>query len=173
MLLYNMKGYNMDDKTKPIKPIEQTEIGTLLGVQPFSTIKYESKAVKKEWQRNNDGTVKTDAEIKAINAKHLIKGKFDFNGVTVSEIVTFLCSTTSVLKQYQNNELNGLKETDIPNLVNDGNLIVSVRNMLDTTKTRVTAEASVDKTVDKMKKDGKSTDDIRKQLESQLALLTK
>ena len=148
------------------KQVEQTDIGMLLGIQSFSTIKYESKAIKKEllFDLHPD-------QVKAINKNHLVNGKFDFTGVTVAEIVTFLCSTTSVLKQYQNNELNGLNETEIPLLVDDDNLIVSVRDMLDTTKTRVTAEASVDRAVDKMKKAGKSKDEIRAQLEQQLKML--
>lgn len=152
----------MIDKTKQI---EQTDIGMLLGMQSFSTIKYESKAIKKELQFDEPAD-----EIKAINKRHLVKGKFDFIGVTVSEIVTFLCSTTSVLKQYQNNELNGLKESEIPLLVDDNDLIVSVRDMLDTTRTRVASTPSFVKTADKMKKDGASNEEIHAKLTELLKL---
>ena len=163
----HMKGYTMN---KPFgsdaKPETETPLGNRLGSVKFYTTKFESTAIR---QQLLDGLGKDEAN--SVIAQHKITGEFDFTGVTVVEITTFLCSTTSVLKQYQNNMMN-MKEEAILILAGETQTI-SVREMLDTTKTRTAGKPSIEKTVDKMKKAGDTNDDIRKVLEAQLAMLTK
>ena len=145
---------------------EQLVIGNMLGVRKFFTTKFESTAKRKELL---DGLTKDEAN--QVIADHKIKGEFIFDGVTLDEIVTFLCSTTSVLKQYQNNLMDATEEQIL--ILTEEPQIISVREMLDTTKTRTAGKPSIEKTVDKMKKAGDTNDDIRKVLEAQLAMLTK
>ncbi len=144
---------------------EQTAIGELLGTVAFATVKFESKSIREELQFD-----KSETEINEIKKDHTIRGDFDFTGVTIIEIATFLTSTTSVLKQFQNNELSGMKETVILDLAQKRQT-VSVRTMLDTTKTRTVGEASIEKTIEKMQKAGKSNNDIMAELERKLELL--
>ncbi len=145
---------------------QNTDIGAMLGNIKFYTTKFESTSIRAELL---EGLGKDEAN--AVIAAHKISGEFDFTGVTIDEIKTFLCSTTSVLKQFQNNMMS-MKEEAILLLATEPQT-VSVREMLDTTKTRTPGKPSIEKTVDKMKAAGESNDDIRKVLERQLAMLTK
>ncbi len=138
---------------KPDKQIEDTEIGIMLGSIPFYTTKFESTAKRAELL---EGLGKDEANL--VIAAHKITGEFDFAGVTLAEIKSFLVSTTSVLKKYQNDMMAG-KEEAILELASDKQ-IVSVREMLDTTKTRAVGEPSLTKTVERMKKAGKSKNDL-------------
>ena len=149
---------------KPQTTIEQTEIGAMLGSCKFYTVKFESTAVR---QQLLDGKGKDEAN--AIIAEHKINGEFDFAGVTVDEIKSFLVSTTSVLKKYQN-DLMEAKEKAILELASNTQL-VSVRDMIDTTKIRISASPSFTKTAEKMQKDGKPDEEVIGELERLLANL--
>lgn len=144
--------------------IEQTEIGAMLGSVKFYTTKFESTAIRAQLL---EGLGKDDAN--QIIADHKISGEFDFTGVTLDEIKSFLVSTTSTLKKYQNDMMAG-KEEAILELTSEPQ-IVSVREMLDTTKTRTAGEPDYAKTTEKMKKAGKSDQEILTKLEAQLAAL--
>lgn len=144
--------------------IEQTEIGNMLGSIKFYTTKFESTAIRAELL---EGMGKDDAN--RIIADHKISGEFDFTGVTLDEIKSFLVSTTSVLKKYQNDMMTD-KEADILAQA-EVHQIISVREMLDTTKTRTAGTPSVEKTVDKMKAAGVSDVDIMAELQRKMDAL--
>lgn len=144
--------------------IEQTEIGTMLGTCKFYTVKFESVAKRAELL---DGLGKD--EVNAVIAEHKIKGEFDFEGVTVEEIQSFLVSTTSVLKKYQNDCMD---LTEVGILAMAGAVQnVSVREMLDSTKTRTAGEPDYAKTTEKMKKAGATDQEIMDKLQAQLDML--
>ena len=151
-----MKGRIMN---KP--QIELTKIGEDLGNVSFYTTKFESTALRAELL---EGLGKDEAN--RVIADHKISGEFDFTGVTLSEIKDFLVSTTSVLKKYQN-DMMAKKEEDILILAGEKQM-VSVREMLDMTKTRTTGEPDYGKTTEKMKKAGKSNEEILVKLQAQL-----
>lgn len=146
------------------KPETETPLGNKLGMCKFYTVKFESTAIRAQLL---EGLGKDEAN--AVIAEHKISGEFDFTGVTIDEIKTFLCSTTSVLKQYQNNMMS-MKELEIL-VVAGATQEVSVRNMLDTTKTRTTGEPDYAKTTEKMRKAGKSDQEIYDKLQAQMELL--
>ncbi|KKN01519.1 hypothetical protein LCGC14_1126870 [marine sediment metagenome] len=144
--------------------VEQTEIGELLGSVKFYTTKFESTAVRAELL---DGLGKDEAN--RVIAEHKISGEFDFTGVTLDEVKGFLVSTTSTLKKYQN-DMMADKEEAILELAGEPQM-VSVREMLDTTKTRTVGTPSVEKTVDKMKAAGVSDSDIMVELQKKMDAL--
>ena len=100
----------------------------------FYTVKFESDAIK--------DTLRNDKKelVESVVQAHKIHGSFDFTGVTQDELVnTFLCSTTSVLKAYQNNVLKGMVEKDIIEMAKVSQIVL-VRDLLDNRSSKIISD---------------------------------
>ena len=125
----------------------------------FFTVKFESD-LEKDKLRNEEQELAEDT----IQA-HKITGTFDFTGVNADELVNvFLCSTTSVLKMYQNNILKGMTEAEILELAKKPQS-VKVREMLDGRSSKILTDTELrNRYVAKQKKAGKTKEQIKADL---------
>ena len=125
----------------------------------FFTVKFESD-VEKDKLRNEEQELAED-----IIQAHKITGTFDFTGVNADELVNvFLCSTTSVLKMYQNNILKGMTEAEILELAKKPQS-VKVREMLDGRSSKILTDTELrNRYVAKQKKAGKTKEQIKADL---------
>ena len=120
---------------------------------------------------NQFTTDKDVAEAKAMyKQSHTLQIEFDFTDVTADEMQRQLASTTSYAKMLYNNELVMLNEAECEALCKLGTYECNVREMLDTRKTKsADPSARLNKDVKGMKENGMTKDQIREQLEKQLA----
>ena len=125
----------------------------------FFTVKFESD-LEKDKLRNEEQELAED-----IIQAHKITGTFDFTGVNADELVNvFLCSTTSVLKMYQNNILKGMTEAEILELAKKPQS-VKVREMLDGRSSKILTDTELrNRYVAKQKKAGKTKEQIKADL---------
>ena len=125
----------------------------------FYTVKFESET-EKDKLRNDENEL-----TEAIIQNHKISGTFDFAKVTEDELLNvFLCSTTSVLKMYQNNVLKGMAEPEILDMAKHHQK-VSVRDLLDGRSSKILTDAELrTRYIAKQKKAGKSKEQIKADL---------
>lgn len=125
----------------------------------FYTVKFESESEKDELR--NDEKELSEATIQA----HKISGTFDFAKVTEDELLNvFLCSTTSVLKMYQNNVLKGMTEPEILEMAKHHQKVL-VRELLDGRSSKILTDAELrTRYISKQKKAGKSKEQIKADL---------
>ena len=125
----------------------------------FYTVKFESETEKDKLR--NDKKELSEGTIQ----EHKISGTFDFAKVTEDELLnTFLCSTTSVLKAYQNNVLKGMTEPEILEMAKHHQK-VSVRELLDGRSSKILTDAELrTRYISKQKKAGKSKEQIKADL---------
>ena len=121
-----------------------------------------------------DNGLITDEDVKQAKADYKARFtlhlEFDFTDVTADEMQRQLASTTSYAKMLYNNELVMLNEAECEALCELGTYECNVREMLDTRKTKsADPSARLNKDVKGMKENGMSKDQIREQLEKQLA----
>ena len=125
----------------------------------FFTVKFESETEKDKLR--NDENELTEAIVQA----HKISGTFDFAKVTRDELLNvFLCSTTSVLKAYQNNVLKGMTEQEILEMAKHHQKVL-VRELLDNRSSKILTDAEVrTRYITKQKKAGRSNEQIKADL---------
>ncbi len=130
----------------------------------FFTVKFEDNKSKESYQ-NDKGEIP-----EKVIQEHKISGTFDFTGVTQDELLNvFLCSTTSVLKMYQNNVLKGMTESEIKTMAKSPQ-VVSVRELLDGRSSKIlTDEEKRKRFISAQLKSGKSKEQIKAELEAMLA----
>ena len=130
----------------------------------FYTVKYESESVKDEIKLGNNDEIPAD-----IVQQHKISGTFDFTKVTADELLNvFLCSTTSVLKMYQNNVLKGMLEKDIIEMAKHHQKVL-VRELLDGRSSKIlTDEERRKRFIAKQLASGKSKDQIKEEIMAML-----
>jgi len=125
-----------------------------------------------------DNQFTTDEDVKQAKADYKARFtlhiEFDFTNVTADEMQRQLASTTSYAKMLYNNEFHDLVTNnqidEIEALCAKGEYKCNVREMLDTRKTKsADPSARLNKDVKGMKDKGMSKDQIREQLEKQLA----
>ena len=134
--------------------------------------KYLGSTFCNKYIADNQFTTDEDvAEAKAMyKQSYTLKIEFDFTDVTADEMQRQLASTTSYAKMLYNNELVMLNEAECEALCELGTYECNVREMLDTRKTKsADPSARLNKDVKGMKDKGMSKDQIREQLEKQLA----
>jgi len=129
----------------------------------FFTVKFENEN-EKDKLRNEEKELAEDT----IQA-HKISGTFDFAKVTEDELLNiFLCSTTSVLKMYQNNVLKGMLEAEILEMAKHHQK-VSVRELLDGRSSKIlTDEERRKRFIAKQLASGKSKDQIKEEIMAML-----
>ena len=133
-----------------------------------TTIFESDKIRKAKVTKDDDGKI-TDAG-KAENVKHTLTVEFDFAKVTDAEIASFLTSTTSVMKMFQNNVTKHWEEKTILETCAKGIYKQSVRDLLDNRTTRIlTDEERRRRFIQNERKQGKTKEQIKKELESMLA----
>ena len=128
----------------------------------FYTVKFKDDKAKEQLKIEDKLTEKVIQD-------HKISGTFDFTGVTEDELVNlFLCSTTSVLKMYQNNILKGMTEGEILTLAKTAPK-VSVRGMLDGRSSKIlTDEEKRKRFIVSQLKGGKTKEQIKTELMAML-----
>jgi len=129
----------------------------------FYTVKFEDNKSKESYMDEKGNIPEKDIQ------SHKISGTFDFTGVTQDEIVNlFLCSTTSVLKMYQNNVLKGMTDSEILELAKKS-VNVSVRELLDGRSSKIlTDEEKRKRFISSQLKSGKTKEQIKSELEAML-----
>ena len=125
----------------------------------FFTVKFESETEKDKLR--DDKQELTEAIIQA----HKISGTFNFAEVNADELVgVFLCSTTSVLKMYQNNVLKGMLEAKILEMAKHHQK-VSVRELLDGRSSKILTDVELrTRYISKQKRAGRTKEQLKASL---------
>ena len=136
-----------------------------------STIIFESDKIKWELVTKDKNDKVTDEGAKQIGL-HTLRVEFDFANVTDSEILTFLTSTTSAMKMFQNNVTKHWTEGEILEKCKAGVYKLSVRKLLDDRKSKeLTEDERQRRFLAGELKSGKTKDQIKAELEAKLAAM--
>ena len=95
-----------------------------------STVIFETDKIKQTLVTKDTNDKTTEAGRVQLE-KHTLRVEFDFEKVTEDEILSFLTSTTSTMKMFQNNVTKHWTEADILKHVAEGVYILKVRELLD------------------------------------------
>jgi hypothetical protein len=138
--------------------------------QKFESVQSFNDLMSLVSEETTDGKIKiTDKDgYNEIIESHTINVDFDFADVSIEEMKKQLVSTTTFLKMFQNNELKGLKDSEIVEM-SKVTVLIKVRNLLDG-RSRKTVDPllAMKKAVKAQKATGKSSAEILAEMQKLL-----
>jgi len=134
-----------------------------------STLIFENDEIKKAFRTNIDSNGKETIPQETLKS-HTLTVEFNLDNLTQDEIVNALVSTTSFMKQFQNNVLKHWSEDTILEECQEVYKL-SVRNMLDerAKQTALPVDVRVKREIEKRISKGENPNDVIAKVESMIA----